>query len=426
MAKKRVVNNIEERYRRLLEIIPDIVYRIDPKGYFTYVNNHIKLLGYNPKDLIGKHFNVILHPDEVKRVSRSVVLAKIKGKLTGDKDSPKLFDERRTGNRMTKWLEVKLIPKTWKAEEDGKTLVIGALTCVGEVAATGVYEDSKKSRNKKFIGTVGIIRDITEKKRSEEEKRRLELQYLQAQRLESIGLIASGIAHDFKNLLTIAIGYIDIAKELCPEDEKMAMPLTKAMDSLYRCKNLTQQLLSFSKTRKPKRKVASIADIVRKSSRLVLGGSNVECKYNIGKRIWKAEVDEAQITQVIENVVINARHAMPEGGLVEIMVKNITVKPELELPVSKGKYVEISVTDHGIGISEDHLGKLFDPFFTTKQDGSGLGLSITYSIIHKHNGNITAESELGKGSTFRIYLPAYNEKKTENANKKRLKPSKKK
>ena len=426
MAYKPLENNIEERYRRLIEIIPDIVYRIDPKGYFTYVNNHIRLLGYDPRDLIGKHFNVILHPEEVKRVSRSVVLAKFRGKAVGEKKAPKLFDERRTGERMTKWLEVKLIPKSWKEEEDGKSLVIGALTCVGEVAATGVFEGSEKNKDKKFIGTVGIIRDITEKKRSEEEKKRLELQYLQAQRLESIGLIASGIAHDFKNLLTIAIGYIDIAKELCADDEKMAMSLSKAMDSLYRCKNLTQQLLTFSKTREPKRKVASIVDIVKKSVHLVLGGSNVVCHYAVGKRIWKVEVDEAQITQVMENVVINARHAMPEGGRVDIQVQNVTAKPEHGLPLTEGKYVEVAVTDHGIGITEDHLEKLFDPFFTTKQDGSGLGLSITYSIVHKHGGNITVESELGAGSTFRIFLPAFLEKKTQNSGKKSAKTSKKK
>ncbi len=418
MTKKQTEERIEEGHRELLEIIPDIVYRLDTEGCFTFVNNHIKLLGYKPKELLGKHFSELLHPDEVEKVSRSNVVKKLKGSDMGGRNSPQLFDERRSGRRMTKWLEIGLVPKKWKTAEKRKGTISEAPSIVGEVAATGIYEESTTGKGRKhFVGSVGIIRDITERKKIEEEKKRLEQQYIQAQRLESIGLIASGIAHDFKNLLTIAFGYIEIARERCLCNEKITKSMEKAMNALVRCQNLTQQLLSFSRTKKPIRKVASISDIFKKSSQLVLSGSNIECSYVVENEIWSVEVDESQITQVIENVLINAWHAMPEGGTIDIAICNKSVKPEDNLPLKSGKYVEVTVVDHGIGISKEDLPLVFDPFFTTKQDGSGLGLATSYSIMSKHEGIITAESLEGQGASFRLYLPAASKKRSTEAGK---------
>ncbi len=410
-------NTNEQQYPHLIEIIPDIVYKINPEGHFTFVNKHIKLLGYNQKELIGKHFSEILHPDEIETVSRSIVLGKLKKSNNDDEKPPLLFDERRTGTRMTKWLEIRLKHKKWEENKNNLNKK-EPLILIGEIAARGIYDKSEKSKSNDFIGTVGIIRDITEKKKAEEEKRKLELQYFQAQRLESIGLIAGGIAHDFKNFLTIAIGYIEIVLDKYKFDGNISISLGKAMEALQRCKKLTQQLLSFSKAKKPVRKSTSMISIVKNSSHLILSGSKVQCTHHVGNKIWSVEVDEGQIAQVIENLVINAKHAMPEGGLIEITIKNETVKPENNLPLKKGKYVKTSVVDHGIGISEDHLDKVFDPFFTTKQEGSGLGLATTYSIINKHNGHITVESKLGEGSSFHIYLPAHTAKKTSSLKKK--------
>ena len=204
MSKKAKVESktsIERKYRTLLEIIPDMVYRLDENGNFTFVNSGVKDLGYDPGELIGRHFSVILHPDDVARVSRSVVLEKIRGQVTGDAGAPKLFDERRSGNRMTKWLEVRLIPKAWQPEFNGEKCIIGSIISVGEVSATGIYGPSQRTKESAFLGTVGIIRDITQRKRADEERKKLEQQYLQAQRLEAIGLLAGGLAHDSGKIL---------------------------------------------------------------------------------------------------------------------------------------------------------------------------------------------------------------------------------
>jgi PAS domain S-box-containing protein len=405
---------IEQRYKTLVEIIPDIVYRLDIYGKITFINNYIKMLGYQPEDLVGKHFSCILHPDDVEKVSRVVVLEKIKGRVTGEEGAPKLFDERRGGPRMTRGLEVRLIPKNWKPEQNGKNLLIGSLISVGEVCATGVYghhDPAKKTGEKKYLGTVGIIRDITQRKLDEEERMRLQQHYLQSQRLEAIGVLAGGIAHDFKNLLTIALGYIEFSIEQCQPSETIAVYLQKAMMALQRSKGLTQQLLNFSKAGVPQKQPLDTGRILKNCVGMAVGESNIETVFAIDKKIWPADADEGQIVQVIDNIVINARHAMPSGGTLTISAKNRMIKPREYPGLEKGRYVEIAIRDSGIGISEEHLPKIFDPFFSTKQDGSGLGLSTCYFIVKNHKGHIECSSTIGEGTTMTIFLPAQGEGK---------------
>lgn len=398
--------SLERRYRALIEVIPDIVYRLDLHGNFTYINGCIRNLGYEPEDLFGKHFSTIIHPDDVKTVSRTVVVDTLKGVRTGDEKAPKLFDERRSGKRMTKWLEVRLIPKGWTREKNGSTLVIGALNSVGEVSATGVYTTSGKPGNRKFLATVGIIRDITDRKRREEERRKLEQQYLKAQRFEAIGLLAGGLAHDFKNLLTIALGYVEIGLEQCGENESLTGYLSKSLTALHRCKNLTQQLLNFSKAGVPKKNLLEFGRILRNAVNLAIGESGIKPTFVIDPDLWPVEADEVQIVQVIDNIVINARHAMPSGGKLEVNVHNHQVKNGENSALQNGRYVKVSLADHGVGIPKENLSKIFEPFFTTKQDGSGLGLATSYFIINNHHGSLEVASEPGVGTTLTFYLPA--------------------
>ena len=152
------------------------------------------------------------------------------------------------------------------------------------------------------------------------------------------------------------------------------------------------------------------SDSIKQSAKFSLRGSNVKCKYDIPDDLWPADVDEGQLNQVINNLAINAVHAMPGGGIINIRAENITVGSDKSLPLNEGNYVKISVDDQGAGISKENLSKIFDPYFTTKETGTGLGLATSYSIIKKHNGYISVESELGKGTTFHIYLPASREK----------------
>jgi PAS domain S-box-containing protein len=249
--------------------------------------------------------------------------------------------------------------------------------------------------------------DMSERKRIEEERQRVE-------KLESIGLLAGGIAHDFNNILTGILGNISLAKIYTDEDSEIYEIMQEAEKASIKAKELTQQLLTFSRGGAPVIKTASIAEILRHTATFVVRGSNVRCNISIPDDLWNAEIDEGQISQVINNLIINAIQSMPGGGLIELIAENIDGNDHQEMdssiPLMKSKYIKITVRDHGIGIPPDHLAKIFDPFFTTKQKGSGLGLATSYSIIRRHNGYINVSSRIGEGTTFYIYLPATEHK----------------
>ncbi len=250
-----------------------------------------------------------------------------------------------------------------------------------------------------IIGVVLVLRDITE-------KLKLEGEILKTQKLESLGVLAGGIAHDFNNLLTAILGNISIAKTYIGPEDKIFERLTDAEKASLRARGLTRQLLTFAKGGEVVKRTASVAEIIKDSSCFALRGSNVMCKVSIAEDLRPVEIDKAQFSQVIDNLIINAQQAMPGGGTVEVSAENITVGPEEMLPLKEGDFIKLSIKDHGIGIPKKHLQKIFDPYFTTKEKGNGLGLAITYSIIRKHDGYITVESEPGIGTTFHIYLPA--------------------
>jgi two-component system cell cycle sensor histidine kinase/response regulator CckA len=244
-----------------------------------------------------------------------------------------------------------------------------------------------------------VVSDITERKRMEEE-------LLRAQKLESVGMLAGGIAHDFNNILTAILGNVSMAKmQVRPEDDMFDL-LTEAETASARAQTLTRQLLTFAKGGTPVRDTAPIKDILKEASSFVLRGSKSRCEFSIAEDLWPAEVDFGQISQVINNIVINADQAMPEGGIIQVAAENLIIDDGHGLPLKPGRYIRISIKDQGVGIAEKHLVKIFDPYFKTKHGGNGLGLTATYSIIKKHDGHITVESGLGVGTTFHIYLPA--------------------
>ncbi|MBD2100334.1 GAF domain-containing protein [Leptolyngbya sp. FACHB-261] len=243
-------------------------------------------------------------------------------------------------------------------------------------------------------------------KRQELEKQKMEEELIKARKLESIGILAGGIAHDFNNILTIILGNVSLAQMDAHPDSQIYARLTEARKASQRAKDLTQQLLTFSKGGAPIKKTASIAELIKDTLGFGLRGSNVKCELSIAEDLWPVEMDEGQISQVLNNLIINANQAMPDGGTVQVKVENIELEEESFLPLAGGQYVKISIQDQGIGIPEEHLSKIFDPYFTTKQKGSGLGLSTSYSIIKNHGGLIDVESELEVGTEFCIYLPA--------------------
>ncbi len=247
---------------------------------------------------------------------------------------------------------------------------------------------------------VGV--DITDRKKMEQE-------LLKVDKLESVGVLAGGIAHDFNNILTGILGNISLAR-MYEEPGKISERLAEAEKASFRARDLTQQLLTFSRGGVPIKKISSIATVLRNSTAFALSGSNVRCQFSLPDDLWSVEIDEGQINQVINNLIINADQALPEGGKIEVLAENVTVGAQDAFPLEDGEYVKLSIRDQGIGIPKEYLQKIFDPYFTTKQKGSGLGLATSYSIISNHGGYIMAESQVGIGTTFYIYLPAFSEK----------------
>lgn len=236
--------------------------------------------------------------------------------------------------------------------------------------------------------------------------RKLEAQLQHSQKLESLGVLAGGIAHDFNNILTTILGNVSMARmQARPEDEMFDL-LNEAEMASARAQTLTKHLLTFAKGGAPVKETASIRDKLKESSLFALRGSKSSCEFSIAEDLWPAEVDVGQISQVISNIVINANQAMPGGGIIQVAAENLIIEDRHDLSVNPGKYIKMSIKDQGLGIAEKYLFNIFDPYFTTKQEGSGLGLATTYSIIKKHDGHITVESQLGIGTTFHIYLPA--------------------
>jgi PAS domain S-box-containing protein len=251
----------------------------------------------------------------------------------------------------------------------------------------------------------GSIIDITEWKRAEEERLKLEQQLNQAQRLESLGLLAGGIAHDFNNLMSGIYGPIELALG-GPLDPESATNLSLALSSMGRARDLTRQLLTFAKGGAPVRTVGPLFPFVEESARFALSGGRATCTIDVARDLWPSNFDRNQIGQVIDNLVINAQQAMPGAGAIRISARNASLRQGEAGTLPAGDYVVVSIEDSGIGIPAETLTRIFDPFFTTKETGRGLGLSTCHSIMRRHDGAITAESTPGRGSTFRLYLPA--------------------
>jgi signal transduction histidine kinase/PAS domain-containing protein len=257
--------------------------------------------------------------------------------------------------------------------------------------------------NRELVSIVVIVRDNTVKKRAEKE-------ILKKEKIESVGLLAAGIAHDFNNLLTGILGNISMSKLLTAKynNEKIDRSLQSAETSAVRAKDLTLQLLTFSKGGEPIKKLANLNDIIKDSASFVLNGSHNKLKTIIPEDIWAVEIDPGQIGIVIQKLVINAEQASEKPGTITISCQNTVINENNNtgLHIENGDYVKVSVKDEGIGIPEEIKTKIFDPYFTTKPKGNGLGLATCYSIIKKHQGDLKFNSEMNKAAEFYFFLPA--------------------
>lgn len=362
-AEKALMKS-EGRYRRLVESSPESIFIFNANKLNFANNAGMKLLGAeSPDEIIGKPLQEIIHPDDYESV---------KGLIT-----------EMLGNHH----EIPLTERRFKK-------VDGSAVDVEMVAIPFTYPDR--------MGVQIVALDISERKK-------MEIELLRIERIESIGVLAGGIAHDFNNILTGILGNIDLAKTFSiPESEALRF-LHNAHRAATRAKELTQKLLTFSKGGLPLRTTTSISEIITDSVNFILSGSNISFEYSQPDDLWAVNIDVVQFRQVIENLTINAHQSMPAGGLLTIRAENVAGITGHALPLKDRMYVMVTVNDHGVGIPEENLLKIFDPYFTTKDKGSGLGLATAYSIIGKHDGLITVESEQGHGTTFFIYIPATRE-----------------
>jgi PAS domain S-box-containing protein len=291
---------------------------------------------------------------------------------------------------ITKGIIVELVSQTILISRDGTEYF---------VAVTGAPIRTKEGEP---LGLVLVFRDITERRKIEEELSKI-------QRFDTMGILVSGIVHDFSNILTCIIGNIALAKEYSSTDDKLTECINEAEKASVRARELTQQLLALFRSSYPEKVRMSVMKIIRDSTAFVLRGSNVRSTIDFVPDLWLVDIDPGQISQVIYNIVLNAKQAMPEGGILTISAENTVIGEDRHLPLTNGNYIKIKINDTGVGIPDEIITRIFDPFFTTNVSGSGLGLDSVKSIISKHQGLVTVDSKPGSYSTFEIYLPASRE-----------------
>ena len=353
---EKALRESEKLFHTLCDSAPIGIFRTDGEGNNTYCSpGWEKITGMSASEGMGMGWSKGIHPDDLEE----------------------------------HW-------KVWN-----KTVAAGhiyshehrRLTPQGETIWVRTLVTPVKSPDGKISGYVGTMEEISELRQARQD-------ILKNQKIEALGVLAGGLAHDFNNILTIILGNVSLARLQLHDPEKVTKQLEKAENATARAKDLAQQLLTFARGGEPVKKIIEVAGLLKEAAGFALHGSNVRGEFALADDLWPVEADEGQLSQVIQNLVLNAVQAMPEGGSVTISAEN-AISPQEEK-----RFVKISVADTGSGISENHLQRIFDPYFTTKQQGSGLGLATCHSIIRKHGGKIRATSTLGKGSTFHISLPA--------------------
>ncbi len=366
LEQKRYADKLlaSEQYNRaLIESTSDIITLIDGKSVIIYQSPSAeRILGYKPEEMTGNLLLSFAHEHDIsiltKLLNEEVLLA------SGEAVQATYRMKHKNGS----YRDIESVFKNLIDFEPVKGITINS-------------------------------RDITRRMKMEQE-------YLKESKLESLGVLAGGIAHNFNNVLMSIVTNIGLVKKRLASSEKNYEILKRAEDAAYKAKNITSQFITFAKGGVPVKKIVDVPAFIKTTANLVAGGTNVSCEFESAGTTLSAEMDEVQMSQVFANIIINAIQSMRAGGVIKIKTARVMLEKRNSFNLIPGEYIKISVKDTGCGIETKILDKIFDPYYSTKADGSGLGLASAFSIVKNHNGVITVESKLRAGSTFDIYLPA--------------------
>ncbi len=373
----QIMRRAQERYRGLLEIVPDVIVSTDLRGVVTAANGAaLRLAGPRADDVVGEPLGELMAGDE-----KAIGLAHFRAARKG---ATRQFVIKVNGPDSTaRWLDC---------------------TC------KGVRE------GRQIVGVLFVGRDITREKEDEEALRRSEEQLIQAQKMEAVGQLAGGLAHDFNNLVSVITGYCGfLRKDLASDDARLA-DINEIQAAAESAASLTRQLLAFSRKQVLQPKIVNLNDSVAQLEQMLgrLLGAQIEIKTRLAPDLQLVKADPNQLNQVLMNLAVNARDAMPRGGVLEMETGNVMLGAEYartHAGVRAGQHVQLSISDNGIGMDPETQARIFEPFFSTKAPGmgTGLGLSTVYGIIRQSGGHIWVYSEPELGTVFKIYFPVSEE-----------------
>jgi len=384
-----IVGASEQRYRELFEGANDGIFLLDETGFIDCNQVGSEMYGIPKEQLMGRSL-VDLSPERQPD-----------GRLSTKEIASTIDTVMRGGPQRLEWQSLRGDGTPFNAEITLCRVDVGGKPCVQCIA-----------------------RDITERKRAESERMSLEAQLLQAQKLESVGRLAGGVAHDFNNMLSVILGYAELIKRRLPEGDPLWKDADEIQRAAIRSRDITRQLLAFSRQQIIEPRPVNLNDMVTDTQKTLarLIGEDIDLCFYPGKELWTIGFDPSQFDQILINLAVNARDAMPDGGMLTIETANISLDDAYcrdHAGFVPGDYVQLIVSDSGMGMDRETLSHAFEPFFTTKDvdKGTGLGLSTVYGIVRQNNGFIHVYSEPGEGTTFRIYFPRITVKEGERRDK---------
>jgi len=363
-----------KRYSNLVENVNDFIWETDPEHRFTFVNSRVTaMLGYCPEEIIGRPWDTFLCAEEATADDSALSRAYFQ--------------------------PYSMSCQTWISKDGGKVIF--------ESNASATFDQQGQ-----FLGYQGISRDITDRRLAEAEQEKLQGQLHQAQKMDTIGRLAGGVAHDFNNMLTVICNYAEMSLEEIGADHPLRKRLAAIHQAALHSADLTRQLLAFARKQIIAPRIIDINETIEGTLKMLqrLIGENITLTWKPGSDTWPVKMDPTQVSQILANLAVNARDAIVATGHLIITTDNLVIDQVYtasRLDFSPGDYVCVTVSDDGVGMNSDILANIFEPFFTTKGEnqGTGLGLATVHGIVYQNGGFVNVYSEPGQGTTFRIYFP---------------------